>query len=128
VAWGAWHTTSNGGGGAKVKPGDGRRRVNALRYGQGRPAANDWGIKSGDAAIGSAHEAVSFVAKVGVPTRDRPRWVDAMRHDEPPAARIEGGEGAIATPQEAVSAARVSVRSSDRPCRVDAAGLRARRA
>jgi hypothetical protein len=69
----------------------------------------------------AAHEAVNRTARDPVRTGDRPRRVDAPGGREDRAPRIEGGEAAVASAQEAVThKARVIIISRDLPRWVDA--------
>ena len=87
-------------------------------------------VERGKRAVGSAHEAMTHIARVDVVSRDRPLRIDVEAEDRgkgtlavtcPRARNIERGERAARSPQEAMThVAVVSVVSRDGACRVNA--------
>src|SRR5437867_8384763 len=82
-------------------------------------------IKCSDRAVRSAQEAVTYIARVNVASRDRIRRVDVagagtLAGTCPRSRDVEGSDGTFRRAQETVKRiARVNVASRDRPFRVD---------
>ena len=78
-------------------------------------------IDHGEGAVGSPHEALVTCDSVTKVSHDYSRWVDGEGLGEKRAREIDGREGAVASPQEAVlHPACVNIRSRNIPGRVDA--------
>jgi len=114
-----------------VGSGDRADGVDGSRKGLGAlegTCARTRGVEGGDSAVRSAHEAVIHIARVRVPSRDRPlridgQWLGALEGTCARARGIEGGGSAVRSAHEAViHIVRVRVQSRDRPRRVDAVG------
>ena len=114
-----------------VGSGDRADGVDGSRKGLGAlegTCARPRGVEGGDSAVRSAHEAVIHIARVRVPSRDRPlridgQWLGALEGTCARARGIEGGGSAVRSAHEAViHIVRVRVQSRDRPRRVDAVG------
>src|SRR5438093_1877533 len=88
--------------------------------------ARIWSIKRSDGAVRGAQEAVTYITRVNVASRDRLRRVDVagagtLAGTCARSRDVEGSNGAVRSAQETVEGiAGVDVASRDRACRVEA--------